>query len=57
MSDSDCGSETVSYAAIKLYCTNGLGIEVFDLDQVGVNVIKPRNRPKGFMPYSVKCLF
>ena len=57
MSDYDCGSETVSYAAIKLYCTSGLGIEVFDLDQVGVNVIKPRNRPKGFMPYSVKCLF
>ena len=57
MSDSDCGSETVSYAAIQLYCTSGLGIEVFDLDQVGVNVIKPRNRPKGFMPYSVKCLF
>ena len=57
MSDSDCGSETVSYAAIKIDCTSGLDVEVFDLDQVGVNVIKPRNRPKVFMPYSVKCLF
>ena len=27
-----------------------------DLDQVGVNVIKPHSSPKGFMPYSVKRL-
>ena len=33
-------------------------VDVFnELDQVGVNVIKPHSRPKGFMPYSVKRLF
>ena len=58
MSESDCGSEPVSYAATKVHCTVGLVVEVFnELDQIGVNVIKPRSRPKGFMPYSVKRLF
>ena len=33
-------------------------VDVFnELDQVGVNVIKPHSRPKGFMLYSVKPLF
>ena len=32
-------------------------VEVFnDLNQVGVNVIKPYSRPKGSMPYSIKRL-
>ena len=58
MSDSDCGSEPVSYVTIKVDCTSGLVVEVFnDLDPVGVDVIKPHSRPKGFMPYSVKRLF
>ena len=58
MSDSDCSSEPVSYVTIKVDCTSGLVVEVFnDLDQVGVDVIKPHSRPKGFMPYSVKRLF
>ena len=58
MSDSDCGTEPVSYVTIKVDCTSGLVVEVFnDLDQVGVDVIKPHSRPKGFMPYSVKRLF
>ena len=58
MSDSDCGSEPVSYTAIKLDCTRGFVVEVFnDLDQVGVNVIRPYSTLKGFMPYSVKRLF
>ena len=58
MSDSDCGSEPVSYTTIKLDCTRGLVVEVFnDLDQVGVNVIRPYSTLKGFMPYSVKRLF
>ena len=57
LSDSDCSSEPVSYVTIKVDCTSGLVVEVFnDLDQV-VNVIKPHCRPKGFMPYSVKRLF
>ena len=58
MSDSDRGSEPVSYAATKVHCTDGLVVEVFnELDLVGVNVIKPHSKPKGFMPYSVKRLF
>ena len=58
MSDSDCGSEPVSYVTINVDCTSGLVVEVFkDLDQVGVDVIKPHSRPKGFIPYSVKRLF
>ena len=57
MSDSDCGSEPVSYVTIKVDCTSGLVVEVFnDLDQV-VNVTKPHCRLEGFMPYSVKRLF
>ena len=58
MSDSDCGSEPVSYAAIKADCTSGLVVEVFNaLDGVGVNVIKPHSRPNGLLPYCVKRLF
>ena len=58
LADSDCGSEPVSYVTIKVDCTSGLVVEVFNyLDQVGVDVIKPHSRPKGFMPYSVKRLF
>ena len=58
MSDSDCGSEPLSYVTIKVVCTSGLVVEVFnDLDQVDIDVIKPHSRPKGFMPYSVKRLF
>ena len=57
MSESDCGSEQVIYVTIKVDCTSGLVVEVFnDLDQV-VNDTKPHCRPKGFMPYSVKRLF
>ena len=57
MSDSDCGSEPVSYATIKVDCTSGLVVEVFnELHKVVVNVIKSHNRPKGFMPYLVKRL-
>ena len=44
MSDSNCGSEPVFYVTIKVDCTSGLVVEVFnDLDQVGVNVIKPHS--------------
>ena len=59
MSDSDCGSESVSYFAIKVDCTRGLVVEVlgYDSDQVGVNVIKRNRRSKSFVPYSIKRLF
>ena len=58
MSDSDCGSEPVSYVTIKVDCTIDFVVEVFnDVDQVDIEVVKPHSRPKGFMPYSVKRLF
>ena len=59
MSDSDCGSDPVSYFAIKVDCTRGLVVEVlgYDSDQVGVNVIKRNRRSKSFVPYSIKRLF
>ena len=58
LSDSDCGSELVSYATFKVDCSSGLFVEVFnDFDQVGINFIKPHSRPKGFTPYPVKRLF
>ena len=58
MSDSDCGSEPLSYVTIKVVCTSGLVVEVFnDLDQVDIDAIKPHSRPKGFTPHSVKRLF
>ena len=51
-------NQSPTYATIKIDCTRGHVVEVFnDLDQVGINVIKPNSRPKGLMPYSVKCLF
>ena len=57
MPDSDCGSEPVSYATIKVDYTSSLVVEVFnELHKVGVNVIKPHSRPRGFTPYSVKRL-
>ena len=44
MSDSDCGSEPVSYVTIKVDCASGIVVEVYnDLDQVGVDVIKPHS--------------
>ena len=53
-----CGSEPVSYAAIKVNCTRGLVVEAFnDLDQDGINFIKPHKKQKGFMSHSVKRLF
>lgn len=35
------------YAAIKVD---------YDLDQVGINVVRPRSRPKGFVPYLKEVL-
>ena len=49
MSDSDCGSELVSHGAIKVDCTSGLVVEVFnDLDQVRINIVKAYSRPLVF---------
>ena len=43
MFDSDCGSEPVSYVTIKVDCTSGLVVEVFnDLDQVETRAIMGR---------------
>ena len=51
-------NQSPTYATIKIDCTSGLYVEVFnDLDQVGINVIKHNSGPKGLTPYSVRCLF
>lgn len=40
------------YAAIKVNCTGALVVEVlYDLHQVGVNVVKLCSRPNVFVPY------
>ena len=40
MSDCDCCSEPVSYAAVEEDCTNALVREVFyDLDKVGADIL------------------
>ena len=40
LSDSNCCSEPVSYAAVKEYSTSGLDIEVFnESEKVGANVV------------------
>ena len=42
MSYSDCGSEPVPYAVIKVDCAGGLVIEVlYHSDQIGVDVVLP----------------
>ena len=58
MSDSDCGSEPVSYVTIKVDCNSGFVVEVFnDLDQVAVDVIKPDIVDQRALCHTVKRLF
>ena len=57
MSDSNCWSEPVSYAAVDEDCTSGLIIEVFDdSDKVGADVIVLHDRPQSCMPNPVEGL-
>ena len=57
MSDSNCCSEPVSYAAIEEDGTGGLVIEVFDdLDKVCADVVLLHGCPQSCMPNPVKGL-
>ena len=54
MSDSNCCSEPVSYAAVEDVGTSGLVIEVFDgMDKVCA-VLHPRGCPQSCMPTPVE---
>ena len=56
-SDSNCGSEPVSYAAVEEDCTSGLAIEVFDdSNKVGVDVALLHGCLQSCMPNSVEGL-
>ena len=56
MSDSNCYSEPVSYAAVE-DGTSGLVIEVFDdLDKVGADVVLLHGSPQSCMPNPVDGL-
>ena len=57
MSDSNCCSEPVSYAAVDEDCTSGLVIEVFDdSDKVGAAVVLLHGCPQSCMPNPVNGL-
>ena len=58
MSDSNCCSEPVSYAAVEEDGTSGFVIEVFDdLGKVGADVVLLHGCPQSCMPNPVECLF
>ena len=57
MSDSNCCSEPVSYAAVEEDGTSGLVIEVFDdSDKVGADVVCLHGCPQRCMPKHVQGL-
>ena len=57
LSDSNCCSETASYAAVEEDGTTGLVIEVFDdLDTVCVDVVLLHGCPQSCMPNPVEGL-
>ena len=57
MSDSNCCSEPVSYAAVEDDCTSGLVIEVFDdSDKVGADLVLLHGCPQSCMPNPVEGL-
>ena len=57
MSDSNCCSEPVSYAAVEEDGTNGLVIKVFDdWDKVGADVVLLHGCPQSCMPNPVEGL-
>ena len=57
MSDSNCYSEPVSYAAVEEDGTSGLVIEVFDyLDKVCADVVLLHGCPQSCMPNPVRGL-
>ena len=57
MSDSNCCSEPVFYAAVEEGSTSGLVIEVFDdSDKVGADVLLLHDCPHSCMPNPVEGL-
>ena len=57
MSDSNCCSEPVSYAAVEEDCTGGLIVKVYDeSDKVGADIVLLRGYPESRMPNSVEGL-
>ena len=57
MSDSNCCSEPVSYAAVEKDCTSGHVIEVFvDSDKVGADVVLLHGFPQSCMSNPVEGL-
>ena len=57
MSDSNCCSDPVSYAAGEEDGTSGLVIEVFDdLDKVCADVVLPHGCPQRCMPNPIEGL-
>ena len=57
LSDSNCCSEPVSYAAVEEDGTSGLVIQVFDdLDKVGADVVLLHGCPQSCIPNSVEGL-
>ena len=57
MLDSNCCSETVSYAAVEEDSNSGLVKEVFDdLDKVGADVVLLHGCPQSCMPTPVEGL-
>ena len=57
MSDSNCCSEPVSYAAVEVDCTRSLVIEVFDdSDKVGADVVLLHGCPQICVPNPVEGL-
>ena len=57
LSDSNCCSEPVSYAAVEEYCASGLVIEVFgDSDKVCADVVLLHGCPQNCMPNPVEGL-
>ena len=57
LSDSNCCSEPVSYAAVEEDGISGLVIEVFDdFDKVGVDAVLLHGCPQSCMPDPVKGL-
>ena len=57
MSDSNCCSKPVSYAAIEEDCTSGLFTEVFDnSDKVGADAVLLHGCPQSSTPNPVEDL-
>ena len=56
LSNSECGSEPVSYAAVELDCARGLVIDVlYHANKVDLDVVQPHGGPKCVLCRSLLC--